>query len=106
MTDKRDNTSTGSRRKKFTDFNNWLRLSDLIRAMIVKKNVWDLIETGSKPASARIWEQKIKKNQMAVRTATQIIKEGVSDNIFNHIINITNSKEMWKKLRAECSKVG
>lgn len=43
---------------------------------------------------------------MAVGTATRIIKEGVSDDIFNNIIDITDPKEMWDKLRAACSQVG
>ena len=43
---------------------------------------------------------------MAVETATRIIKEGMSDDIFNNIIDITDPKEMWEKLRSACSQVG
>lgn len=43
---------------------------------------------------------------MAIGTATWIIKEGVSDDIFNNIIDNTDLKEIWEKLRADCSQVG
>ena len=33
----------------------------------------------------------IKKNQIIVGIATRIIKEGISNDMFNNIINITNS---------------
>lgn len=74
--------------------------------MLVEKDVWDLIETGPRPEPAAFWEQKSKENRMAVGTATRIIKEGVSDDIFNNIIDITNPQEMWEKLRTACSQVG
>lgn len=53
-----------------------------------------------------IWEQKIKENCMAIRTATKIIKVGISNDIFNSIINITDPKEMWKKLYSTYFPVG
>lgn len=55
-----------------------------------------------------LWEKekKIKKNRIAIGTATQIIKEGVSDNIFNNIMHIIEPKEMWEKLWAACLQVG
>ncbi len=74
--------------------------------MLIEKDVWDLVETGPRPVPATIWEQKTKENRMAVGTATRIIKEGVSDDIFNNIIDVTDPKEMWEKLRAACSQVG
>lgn len=43
---------------------------------------------------------------MAIGTATRIIKEGVSDDIFNNIIGMTDPEEMWEKLRTACSQVG
>lgn len=103
MTDERDNTSSSARREKLTGFNNWPRWSDFTRAMLIEKDVWDLVETGPRPAQATIGEQKTKENRMAIGTATRIIKEGVSDNIFNNIIDITDPKEMWGKLRSACS---
>lgn len=106
MTDKRDNTFSSARRKKLTGFNNWPRWSDLIRAILIEKDVWDLVETGPRPAPATIWEQKTKENCMAMGTANRIIKEGVSNDIFNNIIDITDPKEMWEKLRSVCSQVG
>lgn len=106
MTNKKDNTSTDSYHKKLTGFNNWLRWSNLMTTMLVEKNIWNLIKTGPKPASVRIWEQKIKENWIAIGTVTQIIKEGISNNIFNNIIDITDPKEMWEKLCVACSQVG
>lgn len=43
---------------------------------------------------------------MAIEIATWIIKEGVNDNIFNNIINITDPKKMWEKLRVIYLQVG
>lgn len=43
---------------------------------------------------------------MAIGTATWIINKGISNNIFNNIIDITNSKEMWEKLCATCFQIG
>ena len=103
MTDERKNTLSGSRREKLTSFTNWPRWSDLTRAMLIEKDVWDLIETGPRPAPPPFQQQKTKENCMAVGTATRIIKEGVSDNIFNNIIDITDPKEMWEKPRSACS---
>lgn len=77
-----------------------------MRAMLVEKDIWDLIKTSPKPAPVRIWEQKIKKNRIAIGIVTQIIKEGISNNIFNNIIDITDPKEMWEKLRIACFQIG
>lgn len=74
--------------------------------MLLEKDVWDLIETGPRPVPPAIWEQRNKENCMAVGTATRIIKEGVSDDIFNNIIGITDPREMWEKLRTVYSQVG
>lgn len=43
---------------------------------------------------------------MAIGTVTRIIKEGVSDDIFNNIIDVTGPQEMWEKLQNACSQVG
>lgn len=71
--------------------------------MLIEKDVWDLVEVG--PRQNRPLAE-IKKNRMAVGTATRIIKEGVSDDIFNNIIDVTDPQEMWRKLRTACSQVG
>lgn len=42
---------------------------------------------------------------MAIRTAIRIIKESVSNDIFNNLIDITNLKEMWEKLYSAYSQV-
>lgn len=76
--------------------------------MLIEKDVWDLIETGPRedPIALREREKKIKENQMAIGTATRIIKEGVSNDIFNNIIDVTDPQEMWQKLRTAYSQVG
>lgn len=43
-------------------------------------------------------DKKIKENQIAIKTATQIMNKSISHDIFNNIINITDVKKMWKKL--------
>lgn len=42
---------------------------------------------------------------MAMGTATKIIKEGVSNNIFNNIIDMIDSQEIWEKLQTAYSQV-
>lgn len=42
---------------------------------------------------------------MEIGIATRIINEGVSDDIFNNIIDVTKLQEMWHKLRTACSQV-
>lgn len=70
-----------------------------MRAMLIKKNAWDLIEKGPRqlPIALSERKQKIKKNRMAICIATQIIKKGVNNDIFNNIINITDLQEIWEK---------
>lgn len=43
---------------------------------------------------------------MAIRIATQIIKESISNNIFNNIIDIIDFRKMWEKLYTTCSQIG
>ena len=62
--------------------------------MLVEKDMWDLIEIGPKPKLVPFWELKSKKNHMTGRTAIQIIKEGVSNDNFNNIIDIMDLQEM------------
>ena len=77
-----------------------------MRVMLVEKDVYNLIETDPIPASVGIWKQKIKENWIAMGIAMQIIKECVNNDIFNNIINITNVKKIWEKLRISCFQVG
>lgn len=76
--------------------------------MLIEKDVWDLIEVGPREPPVKLWEKekKIKENRIAKGTASRIIKESVSDDIFNNIIDLTDPKEMWEKLRAACAQVG
>ena len=43
---------------------------------------------------------------MAVGTAQQIIKKGVSNQIAFNIIDLKDPKEMWDKLNGVCTKIG
>ncbi len=43
---------------------------------------------------------------MAIGIATEIIQGGVSDNLFNNIINKDDPKVMWEKFTAVCSHFG
>lgn len=98
MTNKKNDTPSRLRRKKLTGFINWLQSSNLTKAMLIEKDVWDLVEIRPRPVLTTIWEQKTKENRMAMRKVTQIIKKGISDNIFNNIIDVTDPKEIWEKL--------
>lgn len=64
--------------------------------MLIKKDVWDFIKVGPQEDSLALLarKKKIKKNWMVVKTATQIIKECVSNDIFNNIIDVTNLQEI------------
>ena len=42
---------------------------------------------------------------MAIGTVTRIIKESVSDDIFNNIIEITDPRKMWEKLQIVCLQI-
>lgn len=50
-----------------------------------------------------LWDHSRKKNRMAIGIATKIIQGGVSDNLFNNIIDENDPKVMWEKLKAVCS---
>ena len=64
--------------------------------MLIEKDVWDLIEESPRQPPTVLWEreQKIKENRIAIGIATRIIKEGISDDILNNIIDITDPQEM------------
>lgn len=100
MTDNKSKNTNRSRRKKLKSFGNWLQCADLTWAMLIEKDVYDLIKNSLWQLSIAVWEQeqKIKKNQMAIGIAIEIIKEIVSNGIFHNIINITDFKEMWEML--------
>lgn len=67
---------------------------------LLEQDIWDFIDISLCKPSTKLWKKEkiIKENRMAIETATRIIKEGVNNNIFNNIINITNPKNMWEKL--------
>lgn len=68
--------------------------------MLIEKNIWDLIDKSQHQPSIELWkkDKKIKENQITIGTVFWIIKEGVSNDIFNNIINHTDSKKIWEKL--------
>lgn len=89
-----------------TDFNNKPQWLDLTRAMLIKNDILNFVETEPGLAPAIIWELKIEENHMAMETSTRIIKKDVNIDIFNNNIKITNLKEMWEELRFACSQIG
>lgn len=58
--------------------------------MLIEKNIWDLVEIGPQPYqlnASRLWDHKKKEDRIAVGITGRIIKEGVSKNFFNNIID-------------------
>lgn len=76
--------------------------------MLIWKDVWDLISTGPRPQRRNpgLWGKEIKEDHMAVGTAQQFIREGISDQITFNIMHLENPKEMWDKLKSICTKIG
>lgn len=64
--------------------------------------MWNLIIIGAYQSPTKFWEnnKKIKGNLMIIGIVSQIIKEGVNNNIFNKIINLIKLQKMWEKLHA------
>ena len=58
--------------------------------MFIEKDVWDLIEISPREAPTTVCEceRKIKENKLAINIAPWILKQDLSNNIFNNIINI------------------
>ena len=77
--------------------------------MLIEKDIWDLVKTGLRPQqqnASAVFNHKTKEDQIAIGTTGRIIREGLSNDLFNNIINIDNLKEMWAKLKSVCSQVG
>ena len=90
-------TSTSAKREKLIGFSNWARWASLTKSMLIEKDVWDLVEIGPWPLpqnASRLWDHKKKEDWIAVGTADLIIREGVSDDLFNNIITIDNPQAM------------
>lgn len=62
--------------------------------MLIKKDIWDLISTEPYPSRENpgIWVKKVKKDQIAVDIAQQIIWKGVSNQIAFNIMDIKDLK--------------
>lgn len=103
-----DTASSGSQQQKLTGFANWPQWANLTKAILIEKDVCNLFKVGLQQDLNALWEQekKIKENRMAVGTATRIIKKSVSNDIFNNIIDMTDPKEMWQKLRTAFFQIG
>lgn len=94
-------TSTSAKREKLTGFSNWAQWASLTKSMLIEKDVWDLVETSpqrQQQNASTLFDHKVKEDQIAVGTAGRIIREGVSNNLFNNIIDIDNPQAMWAKL--------
>ena len=54
-------TSTSAKRKKLIGFSNWAQWASFTKSMLIKKDVWDLVETGLRPLqqnASRLWDCK------------------------------------------------
>ncbi len=106
-----ESSATGSsqaKREKLVGFSNWPVWSGITESMLIKKDVWDLVLTGPRPARENpgLWSKEVKEDRMAVGIAQRIIREGVSDQITFNIMDIKDPKQMWDKLKSICSEVG
>ena len=102
-------TGSSAKREKLTGYVNWARWASLTKSMLIEKDVWDLVETGPRPQqqnASALFDHKTKEDRIAIGTAGRIIREGLSDDLFNNIIDIDDPKEMWAKLKSVCSQVG
>ena len=100
--------NNSAKRGKLIGFSNWPRWSALTKAMLIEKDVWDLVSVGQRAvrASNPLWDTQVKEDRMAIGTAMRIIQGGVSDDLFNSIIDLDDSQLMWEKLRSVCSQTG
>lgn len=97
-----------NKREKLVGFLNWPRWAALTKAMLVSKDVWDLVSVGPRQLRNEgiLWDHKRKEDRMAIGIATEIIQGGVSDDLFNNIIDENDLQRIWEKLRAVCSQIG
>lgn len=97
-----------AKREKLTSFANWPVWSGITESMLIEKEFWDLVSTGSclKRQNPMLWAKEIKEDRMAVGIALQIITEGVSDQIALNIMDLKDLKEMWDKLKSISTEVG
>ncbi len=102
-----DSTSS-NKREKLASFSNWPQWAALTKAMLILKDVLDLASVGSRPIvnEGALWDHRRKEDRMAIGIATEIIQGGVSDDLFNNIMDKDDLKVLWEKLRAVCSQIG
>lgn len=107
MSEETANTGSQARREKLTGFANWPIWSMITKSMLIEKDVWDLIETGPRPArdNPSLWGKEIKEDRMAVGIACRIIVEGVNNQIAFNIMDLEDPKDMWNKLKSICTEV-
>ncbi len=88
-----DSTSS-NKREKLVGFSNWPRLAALTKTMLISKDVWNLVPVGPQPIvyKGALRDHRRKDDRMAIGKATDIIQGGVSDNLFNNIIDDDDPK--------------
>lgn len=107
--DKTSTSSSSAKRERLTGYSNWTRWASLTKSMLIEKDVWDLVETDPRPIkqnASTLFDHKVKEERIAIGAAGRIIREGLSNDLFNNVIDIDDPKEMWKKLQSVCSQVG
>lgn len=108
MADDLNSGGNQAKREKLTGFANWPVWAGITESMLIEKDVWDLVSSGPRPERQNpgLFSKEIKEDRMAIGTAQQIIREGVSDQIAFNIMDLKNPKEMWNKLKSICTEVG
>lgn len=68
----------------------------ITRSMMIKKDVWDLISTGSHPKrqNPALFTKEVKEDRMTIGIAQRIITEGVRDQITFNIMDLENPRKM------------
>ena len=88
------NSTPSNKREKLVGFSNWPRWAALTKTMLISKDLWNLVPVGSQPIvyKGALWDHRRKDDRMAIGKATEIIQGGVSDNLFNNIIDDDDPK--------------
>ena len=70
--------------------------------MLISKDVWDLVSVGPRSIvnEGALWDHRRKEDRMAIGIATEIIQGGVSDDLFNNIIDESHVGETQGRMLA------
>ena len=87
---------SSAKREKLIGFSYWPRWSALTKAMLIEKDVWNLLSVGQRAVRAPnpLWDYQVKEDRMAIGTAMRIIQRGVSDDLFNSVIDLDDPQLM------------